>query len=256
VFRTGRLFKNRHPRPVGTAAVWPLISSKRQPDGEGRYFSFDPSAWVRSEADSGHSPAPPPPPHQLIRDNLHLTARLAARSTAKAPRYCPSTKTRSCDFADKKATRSFREPEGRDTPSSMFKGSPPPAERLAAGAACVPCLGGALHHAARRLLPSTTTTYPHPVPALTADPNVAGLFTAGPTQWHHRLRGGAAQIGAGLKRRPADSHHPGAFPVRQHTIGILDRRSVTKDSTRALSLLTSRSEYALVLRGDNADRRL
>ena len=60
--------------------------------------------------------------HQLIRDNLHLTAIYGGVIDSKGPRYCPSIEDKIVRFADKDSHQIFLEPEGRDTPEIYVQG--------------------------------------------------------------------------------------------------------------------------------------
>ena len=94
-----------------------LDQLEEQPsDAADRFFSFDPAAWVSGEQMSCHITRTTAETHQLIRDNLHLTAIYGGVIDSKGPRYCPSIEDKIVRFADKDSHQIFLEPEGRDTP--------------------------------------------------------------------------------------------------------------------------------------------
>ena len=94
----------------------------RPSDAADRFFSFDPAAWVSGEQMSCHITRTTAETHQLIRDNLHLTAIYGGVIDSKGPRYCPSIEDKIVRFADKDSHQIFLEPEGRDTPEIYVQG--------------------------------------------------------------------------------------------------------------------------------------
>ncbi|MCX5930709.1 MAG: FAD-dependent oxidoreductase, partial [Cyanobacteria bacterium] len=120
-FHTDRL-KTGTPARVDRRSVR-LDQLEEQPsDAEGRYFSFDPAAWVSSEPMACHLTRTTAATHQLIRDNLHLTPIYGGFIDSKGPRYCPSIEDKIVRFADKDSHQIFLEPEGRDTPELYIQG--------------------------------------------------------------------------------------------------------------------------------------
>ena len=120
-FHTDRL-KTGTPARVDRRSVR-LEQLEEQPsDAEGRYFSFDPAAWVSSEPMACHLTRTTAATHQLIRENLHLTPIYGGFIDSKGPRYCPSIEDKIVRFADKDSHQIFLEPEGRDTPELYIQG--------------------------------------------------------------------------------------------------------------------------------------
>lgn len=120
-FQTDRL-KTGTPARVDRRSI-ALDQLEEQPsDAADRFFSFDPAAWVSGEQMSCHITRTTAKTHQLIRDNLHLTAIYGGVIDSKGPRYCPSIEDKIVRFADKDSHQIFLEPEGRDTPEIYVQG--------------------------------------------------------------------------------------------------------------------------------------
>lgn len=200
-----------------------------------------------------------PETHELIRENLHRAPMYSGQIQGRGPRYCPSIEDKVVRFADKDRHQLFLEPEGRNTLEYYVNGisTSLPNDVQAKLVRGIPGLERAeimrYGYAVEYDFAPPTQLYP-----TMETKNVAGLYFAGQINGTTGYEEAAAQglmagINAALKLR---GDEPLVLDRRQAYIGVLIDDLVTKGVDEPYRMFTSRAEFRLLLRQDNADRRL
>ncbi len=200
-----------------------------------------------------------PQTHRIIRENLDKTARSLGLVTGAGARYCPSIEDKIVRFADKERHQFFLEPEGASTQEMYVQGisTSLPADvqlemyRSIEGFENVQIMRDA--YAIEYDCIDPTELYP-----TLMSKRIDGLFFAGQINGTSGYEEAAAQgIVAGINAaRKLDGKQAIVFGRENSYIGVMIDDLVTKGTDEPYRMMTSRSEYRLCLRQDNADLRL
>ena len=197
--------------------------------------------------------------HNIIRENLHRSPLFSGMIEGTGPRYCPSIEDKVMKFADKNRHQVFIEPEGLETNEMYIGGMSTslPEDVQFAMYRTVPGLenvrivrnGYAIEYDcidARQLKPTLEFR------------DISGLYSGGQFNGSSGYEEAACQgLVAGINAaRTLQGKEPIIIDRSQAYIGVLIDDLVTKESTEPYRMMTSRAEYRLLLRQDNADQRL
>lgn len=253
-------FKTGTPPRIKASSIDYAVTEIQPGDEEANHFSFSTpdSAYLRNQIPCWLTYTNPST-HQLIQDNLHRAPMFTGLVEGVGARYCPSIEDKIVRFADKDRHQIFLEPEGRQTEEVYVQGlsSSLPEDVQMDVLHSIAGLENAQMMRTGYAI-EYDVVVPHQLRPTLETKVIENLYTAGQTNGTSGYEEAASQglmagINAALK---IQGKEPLVLKRSDGYIGVMIDDLVTKGTTEPYRLLTSRAEYRLILRHDNADLRL